>query len=43
MQRMVARGDAQAIFELIRNTSSESKKQKYFEYINSAISALNMM
>jgi hypothetical protein len=41
MQRMVARGDAQAIFELIRN--SESKKQKYYEYINSAISGFNMM
>jgi|LauGreDrversion4_1035100.scaffolds.fasta_scaffold1143999_1 hypothetical protein len=41
MNRMVARGDAQAIFELIRN--SESKKQKYFEYVNSAITALNTM
>jgi hypothetical protein len=41
MQRMVTRGDAQAIFELIRK--SESKKQKYYECINSAISALNMM
>ena len=41
MNRMVARGDAQAIFELIRN--SESKKQKYFEHVNSAITALNTM
>jgi hypothetical protein len=38
---MVAIGDAQTIFELI--CKSESLKQKYFECVNSAISALNMM